>query len=106
MFKVGDEVVCVNAEQCPELSKGHTYVVERVLDSFDTFSDYEGNSVLNTFGLAIWVCGGFDFRDPESGESGYSPNRFRKVQRRDIGEWLKTSVGNTSKWDKTRKVSA
>ncbi len=38
--------------------------------------------------------------------SGFAAESWRKVQRRDIGEWLKTSVGNTSKWDKTRKVSA
>lgn len=36
----------------------------------------------------------------------YNYTRFRKVQRRNIQEWLKQAVGNTDKLDKRQKVEA
>jgi len=102
MFKVGDEVVCVNDQPIDHdlawtavgLVSGKTYIVSGWI-----FHPISGAP-------HILVDGATNICNALCVEIGFRPIRFRKVQRRDIGEWLKTSVGNTSKWDKTRKVSA
>lgn len=86
-FKVGDEVVCVDdSRMYGELIKGSVYVVRKVIPGY------------------IYVHG---YRSPTgSGLDGFWPDRFRKVQRRDMTEWLSCSVGNTDKIDKRKRVNA
>lgn len=35
--------------------------------------------------------------------TGLDPEEFRKVQRRNITQWLETKAGDTTKWDKSVK---
>lgn len=97
-FKPGDEVVCINdrpwsnehgmsGPNVPHI--GPTYVV--------TGSSHEPKSG-DPF-ISLKGFGRLNFWDAHC---------FRKVQRRDLTAWLKTSVGNTEKLDKrrTKKVRA
>lgn len=73
-FKVGDEVVCVDAgrrdaREVP-LIKSHVYVVSDLAETAD--------------GIGVNVAGIDIFPD------AFDPDRFRKVQRRDIHAWLAT----------------
>lgn len=101
-FKPGDEVVCVDAGLRPcrsrptarpsGLVEGVVYTIRSVgLSRFDDVTP------------VIWLCETANARG-----QGYRADRFRKVQRRDLSAWLKTSVGNTDKLDKrqTKKVRA
>lgn len=87
-FKPGDEVVCVDAPAdrwtregfAPPLSEGTTYVVADVFDVRNLISGTPSGKIgVSLVGLA-WsvngVCG------------AWRPSRFRKVQRRNITEWL------------------
>ncbi len=73
-FKVGDEVVCVDAgrrdgREVP-LIKNHVYVVSELAETVD--------------GIGVNVVGIDIFPD------AFDPDRFRKVQRRDLTAWLAT----------------
>lgn len=95
MFQVGDEVVCVNAEGCSELTRGATYVVTRVVLNGETYAsdNATGTTWYNDCGEpTVWVRGGYPFwAQPEIG-CGYDMARFRKVERRDLSAWLKTAT--------------
>ena len=85
MFRVGDEVLCVDARDCPELIEGAPYIVERVLEYGDEILCSDGEwSVVMSEGVSLWVFGGHNFRVYENEEesSGYKPERFRKVERK------------------------
>jgi hypothetical protein len=91
-FKVGDEVVCVDAAvgavRCGNttgLEKGKVYVVLALGLTIDGQPgvDVGGRNVLGGFNYAY---------------------RFRKVQRRDLGAWLKTET--TFEEPKRTKVDA
>ena len=98
-FKVGDEVVCVDAEpdivdpKANLLVEGQTYVVALM----DVHPDFKVPVVAFR---NVRVEG-----HPNKGY-GFSASRFRKVQRRNIQEWLSQSVGNTDKLDNRQKVGA
>lgn len=97
-FRVGDEVVCV---QNPKSSsnatrEGNVYEVARVW-----IHPVTNRAVLDLFG----TNNGSQYRW-ESDFWGHSAFRFRKVQRRDLTEWLSSSVGNTDKIDKRKRVKA
>lgn len=80
-FKPGDEVVCVKSDPCsPRLThKGCVYVVSEIVRA--------GNGDA----LALHgVDNGAEFGPPHF--YGHNPVRFRKTQRRDIFEWLKTAT--------------
>lgn len=95
-FKVGDEVVCVNAGRIDKalawnpVIEGSKYTVSGIHmlknEPHVTLSEVQN------------VFGGEDL--------GYRARRFRKVQRRDLTEWLSSSVGNTDKIDKRKRVNA
>lgn len=82
-FKPGDEVVCVDAglqwgfEPCP-LVKGAHYTVLGLIPA----RSVDGSN----FGVII------DVRSAHR-EGAWAPSRFRKVQRRNIVEWLTQAVG-------------
>ena len=89
-FNAGDEVVCVDATgEAKELVEGKVYVVERVVGPGDAFPTLGGIAV-NVSSLSVWVSGGFDFygQTEDTPSPGYCPRRFRKVQRRNLTEWL------------------
>lgn len=102
-FKPGDEVVCVvdgpwwgraprwmfwtRKRKIPGPVKGRVYVVDRV---------GWGTNFLTDERLYSIVVRGV--------EGGWHHANFRKVQRRDLGAWLQTSVSNTDKLDKPRRV--
>lgn len=95
-FKPGDEVMCVDAGlqwgvlACP-LIKGAIYTVRGLVKT----PAGDGSRV------SVMV----DVRSSHL-TGAWSPHRFRKVQRRDLSAWLKTSIGNTDKLDKRQKVKA
>lgn len=97
-FKPGDEVVCVDARNphfhtdCLGLSKGAVYRVSHVWTD-NSVPGRELNVALVGV-VALTTTGGF------------WAGRFRKVQRRDLIAWLKTSIDNTDKLDKRQKVKA
>lgn len=103
-FKPGDEVVCVDASDCPELIQGASYVVERFLAEGEIFVDLAGNRVSCLEGSAVWLLGGADFRNPDHDSAGYRPTRFSKVQRRDLSAWLETAATDTDHLDKPIKT--
>lgn len=103
-FKPGDEVVCVDDAQrdmgfmpMVGIRKGETYTIAGI-------GVWPGDDVSPTVFL-VEVRNAANLEDLDC---GYAPDRFRKVQRRDLSAWLKTSVGNTDKLDKrqTKKVRA
>lgn len=104
-FKPGDEVVLFRAiDYAPNVAAsvtvGSTYTVRAVVPGVRHGAEVPGLVVIE-LEEADW--GGF------GGMRGaYRPQYFRKVQRRDLSAWLKTSIGNTDKLDKrqTRKVPA
>lgn len=95
-FKPGDEVVCVDDRPCYRgivgPIKGHTYVVEG-------FDESRGD------GVGLIISGLAHAYDGDGLTVGWAPSRFRKVQRRDLSAWLKTSIGDTDKLDKPRRAS-
>lgn len=96
-FKPGDEVVCVDIVPKPGrvltgLVKGATYTIGRIGPSDNP--DYRHEIVVFLVDARNDAGGAWSF------DTGYSPSRFRKVQRRDLSAWLKTSIGNTDKLDK------
>ncbi|MFC7378243.1 hypothetical protein [Brevundimonas sp. GCM10030266] len=87
-FKPGDEVICIRMDRKPSMV-GRTYIVETV------FFHPTGGPALTLVGV--------DNGDPNPALArfwGHAPYRFRKVQRRDLQSWLKTSVPNTDHLDK------
>lgn len=97
-FKVGDEVVCVDigpgsngVRLRSDLVIGSVYSVSGI------WSDPRSRS-----GVVVSVEG----VDCTTISGGFAADRFRKVQRRDLTEWLSSSVGNTDKIDKRKRVNA
>ena len=104
-FKVGDEVVCIvehgwftsapawmfwrkfrPSRDAPQ--KGGVYVVARVAKAPRVDNGCPDVFVeLKSKPAAYWQA-----------------NCFRKVQRRDLSEWLETSVPNTDKLDKSHRA--
>jgi len=87
MFQVGEGVICVNAECCPELTEGATYVVSRVITAGE-YVEFQGGAGFAN-GDAVWVVGGCDFFSLND-DVGYWPERF--VHRRDLTAWLATET--------------
>lgn len=80
-FKPGDEVVCVRSDHnSPCLThKGCVYVVSGIVKARKRYA------------LALHgVDNGAPFGPPYF--YGHNPDRFRKVQRRDLTAWLKTAT--------------
>lgn len=86
-FKPGDEVEKIKWDEDPgpkSLPKGTQATVAKI-------------TVLGRrIGLHL-----MQFAD---GGVGHDATNWRKVQRRDLSAWLKTSVGNTDKLDKRQKA--
>ena len=108
-FKPGDEVVCVDDQDWVTAApawmfwtktrpsrdvprKGHVYVVNRV-----TIAPRVDNGSPDVFVVL-----------QTKPRDQWQASMFRKVQRRDLTAWLKTSIGNTDRLDKrqTKKVPA
>lgn len=104
-FKVGDEVVCILSEDLPwqiredagsvsGLVEGAVYTVRAIEPCGIDYEDiivvrFVETANIDDFGRC-W---------------GYLPIRFRKVQRRDfsIEKFTSIPVGDTSRWDKSKK---
>lgn len=101
-FKVGDEVVCVDASNVrgydTGIVVGGIYRVEAV-DILSGTTALTGERATRA-GLLL---DGFRSR---AKYGHYDPRRFRKVQRRNLQEWLSQSVGNTDKLDNRQKEAA
>lgn len=97
-FKVGDEVVCVEAHERAGLKVGHHYTIKDIAPSEKPF----WSDTIVVFLMELRNDGGGEI----PWDTGFFPGRFRKVQRRNLEEWLTQSVGNTDKLDKRRKVKA
>lgn len=94
-FKVGDEVVYAGhippdyvKPWVPRPEKDRVYVVGAVGISGD-----QRYVLIYPVGLE-WIS-------PSGVRGGYIAKRWRKVQRRDLGEWLKTNVGDTDHIDRS-----
>lgn len=87
MFKVGDKVVCVDAEGTTALAQGNVYTV----------------TCLTFGGLGVGLA---ETRPANPYAPGFWSDRFRKIQRRDLNEWLSTAVKHTDHIDKRTKVPA
>lgn len=77
-FEPGDEVVCVRAGRFPVTSVGEVYIVERV------WLHPKDGATLDLVGQDNGARG--------AGFWGHNPDRFRKVQCRDLTSWLKTAT--------------
>ncbi len=89
-FKPGDEVVCVDAEIGPVSVSGWPPLQLRSVYTIGAISDGQYCLLREFPKHTRWLC----------------QSRFRKVQRRDLSAWLKTSVGNTDKLDRRRTKKA
>lgn len=96
-FRVGEEVVAIDdggilaTPGAPKLKVGNLYIIESIEPDTNTACDMCGSVAgIDVVGLSSpdWFC----------------PCSFRRPQRRNLTEWLSTSVGNTDGLDKTRKV--
>lgn len=98
MFKVGDEVVCVDDGAT---SPQHVWLGDKPIKGAVYTVRSVGISDL-TLEPGIWL------REIRNGtdDNAYRASRFRKVQRRDLTEWLSTAVKNTDHIDKRTKVPA
>lgn len=85
-FKPGDEVVYVGGGTNPELRQ----------------SGVKPNSVHTVKKIA--VIGGYPSVWIDAHDWWICSSSFRKVQRRNLTEWLNTSVGSTDKLDKRQKA--
>ena len=94
-FKPGDEVVCIAMQCAPEMV-GKTFIVEL----FAKKGDQPPGAWFPLDGPGVQLVGVKTDDGPHTGFWGWHATRFRKVQRRDIGAWLKTAVGNTDKLDR------
>lgn len=108
MFKVGDEVVCVDAE--PRAPLG-TMLPNGCLSSGST--GLELGRIYKVFRVGATMRGylGVDVGyGPKTGaNAGFSQaSRFRKVQRRNLSEWLRTAATDeeTKHIDKSVKERA
>ena len=105
-FKVGDEVVCVWAGPMASqwIAEGQIYTVRAVLP----FTDITGASVTSPYdGSRYGVRLEGVVAIKASGVEGtFHVRYFRKVQRRNLQDWLSQSVGNTDKLDNRQKVGA
>lgn len=91
-FKVGDEVICIDAKPDCMDPKANLLVEGRV---------YVVASVGNRSGDGALSVGFRCLRPTKPGKCyGFTVRRFRKVQRRDLTAWLSTSVPNTDALDK------
>lgn len=98
-FKVGDEVVCVRSDGSGGLIEGKKYRVsfcERVYPPSvcTDCGDYTTPDVM------VEGC------DPRPKYDAYCSCQFSLSDRRDLTEWLSSSVGNTDKIDKRKRVNA
>ncbi len=97
-FKPGDEVVCVDAKAVKRptnLVEGQIYTVSAVVRPMSRHRVVvDETRWLIELAETEWDTGFPGLR------GAYRPERFRKVQRRDLTAWLETSVGNTDKLDK------
>lgn len=97
-FSAGDEVVCIDLTSVgmpTPLQKDFVYVVEAVSQKLGA-SSLDGE--ISSFGLFLQGVKG------HYGEGDFDHRRFRKVERRNWSEWLKTA--EPSKYDKRKKVKA
>ena len=88
-FKLGDEVICVNADHAPALSTGSKYVVSYVGPGQTPGPWVSVEGVLAAERLGKWA-----------------PSRFRKVQRPNLSAWLETAATDTDHLDKPIKTPA
>lgn len=97
-FKPGDEVVCIQMDCAPEMT-GQVFVVEIFAKA--------GETPLGAWcaldGPGVQLVGVHTDDGPHNGMWGWDATRFRKVQRRDLGAWLKTATKNTDKIDKSAR---
>lgn len=92
MFRVGDEVVCVDAR--PQSSPVYG------LNGARTWTAVRKGDVYIVGGLGVAWDGrtpvvylvGHENPDPFRNDCGYGCFRFRKVQRRDLSAWLETAT--------------
>lgn len=89
-FKPGDEVVCVDdatlhgSDAPPKgIAKGGVYTVAAVGPS-------PTNNPIVRGRLVVFLVGTQNTGTVTGLDIGYAPSRFRKVQRRDLTEWLAT----------------
>lgn len=79
MFKVGDEVVCVDAKGSVVLNKNATYTITEIAPKGAMVTTYEGarkrvsEDVVQLSEIGVWTCPGF---------YGFKLTRFRKVERK------------------------
>lgn len=107
-FKPGDEVVCIRSEHGRE---GMIFTVAAVKNPGDVSKVGPLSTTVEEPAIQLhelpWV------EELEFTRSrtialvwGYAADCFRKVQRRDLGEWLKTDVGNTDHIDRSVRERA
>lgn len=86
-FKAGDEVVCVDDSVCRvtghpvAVKKGEAYIIHETIPPGTSRWGFQ------TSDWSVQVSGD-SVEDPDNLILGYNPERFRKVQRRNLTEWL------------------
>lgn len=103
-FKPGDEVevVKVGPQSGLFISVGQVHVIREVSpqrDQHGAIVSWDDGEVMGVRLVGVVAP------KPNSvhKDAHFHPKLFRKVQRRDIGAWLKTAVGNTDKLDRSRR---
>lgn len=94
-FKPGDEVVCVDASYRERFRPHVRYATEGAIYRVKWIAESHTNP-------GAMMCGleGLEWTTRQGTRGGHAVWRFRKVQRRDLIEWLSQSVSNTDKLDK------
>ena len=98
-FKPGDEVVCVNDQYvhglCRGIVKGEVYTIRAVVRPVNGRNIVVDHARwLVELEEVTWDTGCPHIR------GAYRPERFRKVQRRDISAWLETAAKDTDHLDR------
>lgn len=102
-FKVGDEVVCIRSEHGRE---GMIFTVAAVKNPGDEVAIGPWRGHKDGAAIQLHEMPWAEEVEFEGYRTvvliwGYDASCFRKVQRRDLGEWLKTDVGNTDHIDRS-----
>lgn len=102
-FKPGDEVVCIRSQHGRE---GMVFTVAAVKNPGDPVAIGPLETRVQASAIQLHELPWSEELENTGFREftivwGYDASCFRKMQRRDLGEWLKTEVGNTDRIDRS-----
>lgn len=104
MFKVGDEVVCVDDANPTGIGYAPVFgIVKGVVYTVSSVGVWPGDG----FSPVVFLAETANDQNARLLDCGYAPDRFRKVERKtdklSLTEWLSQPSGNTERLDKSKR---